>query len=91
MQRRAVAPVMWVGSVMLAAFTVSVVNDAIGEPLGQLPKRLLLVALAALAVAVLVARAKVELGQQFDEPVIDRLSDSHEQVSGGRLKVSWFR
>jgi signal transduction histidine kinase len=53
-ERRSVAPVLWTGGVTLAALTVSVVNDTAGDPLGQLPKQVLFVGIAALAVAVLV-------------------------------------
>ena len=75
-QRRNIAPVAWAGSVTLAAVAFSVVNDAMGESLGQAPKRVLFVALAGLAVAVLlvllqrrlahaaVAGLVVELGER---------------------------
>ena len=53
-QRHSVAPVLWVGGVTLAALAVSSANDLAGDPFGQVPKQVLFVAVAALAVAVLV-------------------------------------
>ena len=52
-QRRAVAPILWTGSAMFAALSISIVNDITGEPLGPVPTWLRAGALAAIAFAVL--------------------------------------
>jgi signal transduction histidine kinase len=76
LQRRSVAPVVSGGGVTLAALVVSVVNDALGHPLGEAPKHVLFVALAALPVGMVlvllqrrlaraaVAGLVVELGER---------------------------
>ncbi|MBV9414058.1 MAG: sensor histidine kinase [Solirubrobacterales bacterium] len=76
LQRRTVAPVVWGGGVTLAALVVSVVNDALGHPLGEAPKQILFVALATLPIGMLlvliqrrlaraaVAGLVVELGER---------------------------
>jgi signal transduction histidine kinase len=50
LRRRTVAPVVLGGGVTLAVLIVSVVNDALSHPLGQVPKDALFVALATLPV-----------------------------------------
>jgi signal transduction histidine kinase len=76
LQRRTVAPMVGAGGVTLAALVVSVVNDALGHPLGEAPKQVLFVALATLPVGMVlvllqrhlaraaVAGLVVELGER---------------------------
>jgi signal transduction histidine kinase len=76
LQRRGVAPVVWAGGVTLTALVVSVANDALGHPLGEVPKQLLFAALATLPVGMVlvllqrrlaraaVAGLVVELGER---------------------------
>jgi signal transduction histidine kinase len=76
LQRRTVAPVVWAGGLTLAALVVSVTNDALGHPLGEIPKQLLFAALATLPVGMVlvllqrrlaraaVAGLVVELGER---------------------------
>ena len=53
-QRRAVAPVLVAGCVMLAALTGTIVNDLLGGPLGSLPANVFFYASATVPVAVLI-------------------------------------
>jgi signal transduction histidine kinase len=87
LQRRTVAPVVWGGGVALAALVVSVLNDALGHPLGAAPKQILFVALATLPIGMLLvlvqrrlARAAiaglvVELGER------DRATDLRQALA----------
>ncbi len=52
-ERRSVAPVLWAGAATFAALAVSVGNDVLRGPLGQLPKQVLFAAVATVPVAVL--------------------------------------
>jgi signal transduction histidine kinase len=53
-QRRAAAPVLWAGSVALAALIGTIVNDELDSPLGRTPTHIFFYAFAAVPVAVLV-------------------------------------
>ena len=63
LQRRTVAPVVWGGGVTLAALVVSVVNDALGHPLGEAPKQILFVALATLPIGMVLALVQRRLAR----------------------------
>ena len=63
LQRRTVAPVVWGDGVTLAALVVSVVNDALGHPLGEAPKQILFVALATLPIGMVLALVQRRLAR----------------------------
>ncbi len=101
LQRRTVAPVVWAGGVTLAALIVSVTNDALGHPLGEVPKQVLFAALATLPVGMVlvllqrrlaraaVAGLVVELGER---DVASDLSQALARALGdSSLEVAyWF-
>ena len=53
-ERRSVAPVLWAGSATVVVLAVSIANDVVGEPLGQLGKWALYCVFASVPIAVLV-------------------------------------
>jgi signal transduction histidine kinase len=63
LQRRTVAPVVWGGGATLAALVVSVVNDALGHPLGEAPKQILFVALATLPIGMVLVLVQRRLAR----------------------------
>jgi signal transduction histidine kinase len=77
-ERRSVAPVLWAGSATVVVLAVSIANDVVGEPLGQLGKWALYCVFASVPIAVLVvllqrrlargavAGLVVELGERAD-------------------------
>jgi signal transduction histidine kinase len=63
-ERRAVAPVLWAGGATFVAVVVSSVNDMPAvSPLGEMPKKVLWVAVAALPVAVVVVLVQRRLAR----------------------------
>jgi signal transduction histidine kinase len=53
-QRRSVAPVLWAGSATIVVLSVSIANDAVGDPLGQAAKWVVYCVFASVPIAVLV-------------------------------------
>ena len=101
LQRRSVAPVVWAGGVTLAALVVSVANDALGHPLGEVPKQMLFAALATLPVGMVlvllqrrlaraaVAGLVVELGER--EVASDLRQALARALGDASLEVAyWF-
>ena len=74
-QRRNLAPVVSAGSATLVVVAFSALNDALGEPLGQSPKRLLFVALASLPLAVLFVLVQRRLARAAVAGLVVELGD----------------
>ena len=87
LQRRTVAPVVWGGGVTLAALVVSVVNDALGHPLGEAPKQILFVALATLPIGMVLALLQRRLARaavaglvvELGEPQVAAICDGRSR------------
>jgi signal transduction histidine kinase len=74
-QRRTVAPVVLGGGVTLAVLVVSVVNDVLGHPLGEVPKQLLFVALATLPVGMVLVLLQRRLARAAVAGLVVELGD----------------
>jgi len=75
-ERHAVAPVLWVGGVTLVALAVSSVNDIPAvSPLGDVPRKVLWVAVAALPVAVVAVLVQRRLARGAVAGLVVELGD----------------
>jgi signal transduction histidine kinase len=82
-QRRGVAPVLWAGSATIVVLAVSIANDVVGEPLGQLAKWALAAVFASVPIAVLVVLVQRRLARTSVAGLVVEL--------GGRVQGSDLR
>jgi signal transduction histidine kinase len=74
-QRRNVMPVFWSGGVTLVALVVTVGNDVIGSPLGDVARKIFFVALATLPIAVAVVLLQRRLARAAVAGLVVELGD----------------
>jgi len=87
-RRLAIAPVLVTGAVVFALLIPWVLNDALGEPLGEWTDRALELALAAVPAAFLVSLLRVRLARGA---VADLVVELQEQVEPGTLRGALAR
>jgi signal transduction histidine kinase len=87
-QRRGVAPVLWAGSATIAVLAVSIVNDIVGEPLGQAAKWVLSAVFASVPIAVLVVLLQRRLARSSIAGLVVELG---ERAHGSDLRDALAR
>ena len=87
-QRRSVAPVLWAGSATIVVLAVSIVNDVVGEPLGQAAKWVLSAVFAAVPLAVLVVLLQRRLARSSIAGLVVELG---ERTQGSDLRDALAR
>ncbi len=87
-ERRSVAPVLWAGSATVVVLAVSIANDVVGEPLGQLGKWALYCVFASVPVAVLVVLFQRRLARGAVAGLVVELG---ERANGADLRDALAR